>query len=582
MSFDDEPKREWTNEEKEQYVWKTIQEAAIKTGSSKGIYPFYQVTGGETEYDPVYLTRAEQRVILRDFEYRGKISISVEKKEDGTDRYVFEILEPKRQRNSFYSHRIKSFADLLKDVELSRQVRDFIVRAFDVYDIREVKTTQEVTTELQEKDDELFLLMDELGLTKTDWDSLKKQTHRPVGSRYVRIRFLGESCKRFADSFTGRTSIIKARTIEHLAGIFKDMRTRQGLEDLFVQEGVPPCMLIPQEGSKADLVHAVLLILASTGEEDDKNLLFKIIEEFVHPLSFGGDEKEAYRRQIEITKLIRYDNLSVIGGKVRNISKEDEEAIKEYDRTSAESSSKFFDAMMNDAFADMFNPKSKQTKQVPKQASPSPEKSDSPVQQPPIINIYNQNSLSNEVSSTSHSVAMSQDGGNDADKTGKGNKFPHPIPAGTTWNNVVITFLDDRRVKMNVSGKEHTANYVELGLTGYGNPPAPSVLWSFLRVLAQLNGEIEIKDPEAKDQYKKQKQQLSQFLKKYFSLDTDPFHPYKNEKSYKTKFTVFCDVSVPASTSDNKQNIEESLDDEIASELARQAPSVIEDIPIAE
>ena len=122
-------------------------------------------------------------------------------------------------------------------------------------------------------------------------------------------------------------------------------------------------------------------------------------------------------------------------------------------------------------------------------------------------------------------------------------KFPYKIPAGTHWNNVIIKFLDNEKVEIHVKKLKHTTNYKEMGMLGKGKVPEPSEQWLFMKVLAQCNGEIAIKDPEAKDKYKKQKQALTEILRNYFSIDYDPFYPYKSclEKggnSYKIKIML--------------------------------------------
>ena len=66
----------------------------------------------------------------------------------------------------------------------------------------------------------------------------------------------------------------------------------------------------------------------------------------------------------------------------------------------------------------------------------------------------------------------------------------------------------------------------EMGMIGRGKNPNPSEAWTFMEVLAQLNGELTIKDAQAKDKYKKQKELLAKALQSYFSLEYDPFYPY--------------------------------------------------------
>lgn len=119
-------------------------------------------------------------------------------------------------------------------------------------------------------------------------------------------------------------------------------------------------------------------------------------------------------------------------------------------------------------------------------------------------------------------------------------KFPYKIPAGTHWNNIIMKFLDNENVEIHVKKQKHLTNYKEMGMVGKGKIPLPSEQWVFLRVLSQLNGELTVKDTEAKDKYKKHKQGLSETLRSYFNIDYDPFYPYsstpeKTGNSYKIK-----------------------------------------------
>jgi hypothetical protein len=125
---------------------------------------------------------------------------------------------------------------------------------------------------------------------------------------------------------------------------------------------------------------------------------------------------------------------------------------------------------------------------------------------------------------------------------GAKNKFPYTIPAGTEWRQVSMKVLEDEKVHIQLPSKEYIATYEEMGFGK--NNGKPSVLWDFFKVLASQNGEMSIKDKTAKVQYKKQKQQISDALKNYFSMESDPFHPYKENSSYKTRFTLFSDTIV--------------------------------------
>jgi len=129
-------------------------------------------------------------------------------------------------------------------------------------------------------------------------------------------------------------------------------------------------------------------------------------------------------------------------------------------------------------------------------------------------------------------------------------RFPYQLPRGTKWENIIITFLDEENIFIQVKQFRHNTNYREMKLTGKGKNPKPSEIWNFLKLLAIKGGEIlweNIKNLPRKDidAIKKHKQSLSEFLQSYFTSDIDPFFPYeeyppyKHEKSYKIRITLF-------------------------------------------
>lgn len=156
-------------------------------------------------------------------------------------------------------------------------------------------------------------------------------------------------------------------------------------------------------------------------------------------------------------------------------------------------------------------------------------------------------------------------------------RFPHKLPAGTNWSEIYIKFLDDERVKIKIKQFEIETDYKKMGFIGKGGKPSEQ--WNFLKVLSMLNGELSIKDREAKDKYKKQKEILSKGLKDYFVIDYDPFHPYggsteKTEKSYKIKLNL-----IPPT--DNKKEEEGDISEEadslgIGEFFSEQTPSRFE------
>lgn len=164
-------------------------------------------------------------------------------------------------------------------------------------------------------------------------------------------------------------------------------------------------------------------------------------------------------------------------------------------------------------------------------------------------------------------------------KTENKNKFPYKLPAGTKWENFIIKFEDDENVFIQIKQFKHNAYYEEMGMVGRGKNPNPSEAWMFMKVLAQVNGELTIKDAQARDKYKKQKELLAKALQKYFSLDYDPFYPYhssteKRGNSYKIKITL-----IPPPDKKEKADTDKDDDDDLGIKeyFNEQAPQVYED-----
>lgn len=158
------------------------------------------------------------------------------------------------------------------------------------------------------------------------------------------------------------------------------------------------------------------------------------------------------------------------------------------------------------------------------------------------------------------------------------NKFPYKLPAGTEWENFTIKFEDDENVFIQVKQYKYNTDYKEMGMVGRGKNPNPSEAWTFLKVLSQLNGELTIKDAEARDKYKKQKELLAKALQSYFLIDYDPFYPYrssteKSGNSYKIKITL-----IPPPNQNEREIINENKDDlGIKEYLDEQNPQVYQD-----
>lgn len=161
--------------------------------------------------------------------------------------------------------------------------------------------------------------------------------------------------------------------------------------------------------------------------------------------------------------------------------------------------------------------------------------------------------------------------------------FPHKLPAGTTWENVIIKFLDDEYVLISIRGLEYSTDYKQMGFEdSRGKGSRPNFQWIFLKVLAKVNGELTIKDSQAKDRYKKQKELLSKSLQSYFKIDYDPFYPYrpssyKAESSYKIKITLIPPPESETTQNKSTEDIQSSLDKQIKEYPDEEAPEVYEE-----
>ncbi len=135
------------------------------------------------------------------------------------------------------------------------------------------------------------------------------------------------------------------------------------------------------------------------------------------------------------------------------------------------------------------------------------------------------------------------------------NKFPFKIPAGTTWKNIIIQFTNSDYVNIQVAGHSHPTGFADMGFVDR-RTSKPTIQWGLLSLLAKGGGELPNSSSDVDDKYKKHKQILSDKLKDYFNLESDPFETYKS--GYKTKITL---VPPPAQKDEPKNDY--SLTDEV-------------------
>lgn len=532
----------WSNEQKRKYVWGHLTETAQKAGSNTASY-FAYIVQNDGEYEPVFLDRSEQFTILQDFALEGKIKL-IGKRIDKDFTYDFELLEPKRFRSPYSDH-ISTIADLVKDTALRNRLMKIITKAFGVIDAREIKAKHTVESDVHETDDGHILLMDELGLTETNWESLKQQTHRMVGNRYIRVTFKGEMIKKLVDAMFGRSSVINIKAIDQIASLTKDLMSQDKLNDFFIQVGVPTSLLLDNQNSKHDLVYNVILALSSTGEQEDKNLLDHILEELAHPLTFHGNTKNAVDFQYKITKVIRYDGFSLLGGKIHGFEEADEIKISELEKNHNEVDLALVESVNSifggDAFGN-FAPRRAVIKN-PQQEHQVETKKVEP--QAMHVHIYNDNK---NIQNTQIPRSAPNQTSAHID-TKEQTKTPQGIAPNLKWEQIEIKFNNGNDVTISYGDKQLQSNYVTMDFED-AKKRMPNMQWKILQHMAKHERYISFENSKSiTNDLKSQKKEMSQKLQKYFGIKGDPFVYIKSEvgSGYMAIFDLRPDVEIPKS-----------------------------------
>lgn len=114
------------------------------------------------------------------------------------------------------------------------------------------------------------------------------------------------------------------------------------------------------------------------------------------------------------------------------------------------------------------------------------------------------------------------------------------IPEYATWDSVIIRFISADAVEIRAGGRPlGVKHFNELGFdnkkTGLSDP-----LWSSLRYLAKVHGELSSDDLAAKGGacFKKNIPRLRARLKSGFGIASDPFLPYYKSESFRTRFII--------------------------------------------
>lgn len=117
------------------------------------------------------------------------------------------------------------------------------------------------------------------------------------------------------------------------------------------------------------------------------------------------------------------------------------------------------------------------------------------------------------------------------------NRFPYELPQDFPWSKVTIKFIDGHNIKIVAGDYLHDADFKELNFQNSKNKK-PNVQWKLLEFLSESKGKISWNSRFASPKIKKRKQLLSDGLKEYFQIESNPFFTYRREKGYKIKINL--------------------------------------------
>ncbi len=293
--------------EKIKYVKNSIREVA-KTSPSGTLHLFlYTVTHPDNE-EWTILSAGEQKRILQKFEEDGEIK---NLKFEGSRDVFFEIVpkektEKKPRRSNVLAY-IKTTDELIQHRELFQKFLTILG------DLKSIHPKHTYTYPTEERNDDLIQLLIDLGIVEYDWEKMNTQTHRAVGNRIIEFTFDGGKVIELTDRISAKNGRIRKEALELISKDIGDRFTLNKIVEIFTDIGVPESMFT--HDTKWRAVFYVLSYYTTSKNNKDILMFLKILERFVHPLSFGGDETNTKETEEKYNKWLKYDRFGIKDGK---------------------------------------------------------------------------------------------------------------------------------------------------------------------------------------------------------------------------------------------------------------------------
>lgn len=293
--------------EKIKYVKNSIREIVQTSPSGTLKLILYTVTHPDNE-EWTLLSIGEQKRILQKFEEDGEIkNLRFEgAREVFFERVIKEKISKKPRRSNVLSY-IKTTNELIQHRELFQKFLAILG------DFKSIHAKHIYTYPTEERNDDLIQLLIDLKVVNYDWDEMQKQTHRAVGNRIIEFTFEGSKIIELSNRVTGKNGRIQKEALELISKDIGERFTLNKIVEIFTDIGVPEGMFI--QDTKWRAVFYVLSYYTTSKENKDILIFLKILERFVHPLSFGGDETKAKETEEKYNKWLKYDRFGINDGK---------------------------------------------------------------------------------------------------------------------------------------------------------------------------------------------------------------------------------------------------------------------------
>jgi hypothetical protein len=113
-----------------------------------------------------------------------------------------------------------------------------------------------------------------------------------------------------------------------------------------------------------------------------------------------------------------------------------------------------------------------------------------------------------------------------------------PTPAGAQWSEVKMRFTDGHTLSIKVGGVGGLYNYTNMGMEN-AHTRKPNLQWELLQNFAERRGILTWESPHADDRNKKRCSRLSEDLRTFFQIESNPIESYQT--GWRTLFQLLPD-----------------------------------------